>query len=136
MNTSRNIARVQEMYAAFGRGDVPAIVEHFAEDIEWEYGALAANPPWLQTRHGRGAAATFFKDLTALDITRFEPKTFLESGNTVVVLIDCEATHRTTGRKFVEEDEVHIWHFNDTGKVMRFRHRCDTLQEAMLVVPQ
>jgi hypothetical protein len=27
----------------------------------------------------------------------------------------------------VEEDEVHIWHFDEQGRVVRFRHRLDTL---------
>jgi ketosteroid isomerase-like protein len=31
-----NIATVQEIYAAFGRGDIPAILDRLAEDIDWE----------------------------------------------------------------------------------------------------
>lgn len=43
-----------------------------------------------------------------------------------MALIDLDATVRATGRRVVEEDEVHIWHFNDAGFVQRFRHRADT----------
>jgi hypothetical protein len=35
---------------------------------------------------------------------------------------------RATGRRIVEEDEVHLWHFNAEGHVQRFRHRADTHQ--------
>ena len=44
------------------------------------------------------------------------------------VLIDLEGTVRSTKLRVVEEDEVHIWHFDPKGKVSRFRHRADTFQ--------
>lgn len=36
-NTASNIQTVQEIYAAFGRGDIPAIPGHLAENVIWEY---------------------------------------------------------------------------------------------------
>jgi len=42
------------------------------------------------------------------------------------VLIELEFVVRATGLRVVEEDEVHIFHFDDSGKVRRFRHRLDT----------
>ena len=50
--------------------------------------------------------------------------------DTVVDLVNSEYTARATGRKVVEVDEVHIWHFNAAGRVQRFRHRADTLLQA------
>jgi ketosteroid isomerase-like protein len=123
-----HIEKVQSIYAAFGRGDVPAILAHLAEDVEWEYGHNSTQVPWLQPRRGRTAVGGFFQALADLDISAFQPKTFLESGNVVVVLLDLEATVRSTGRPVVEVDEVHIWYFNDAGQVGRFRHRADTHQ--------
>lgn len=32
------IETVRQIYAAFGRGDVPAILACLAEDVDWEYG--------------------------------------------------------------------------------------------------
>jgi uncharacterized protein len=119
---------VQEMYAAFGRGDVPAILEHLAPDIEWEYDASPTEVPWLQPRQGRSGAAGFFASLQDLEFHRFEPRLILEEGQTVVALCDVEATVRKTGLRFEERDEVHIWHFGDDGLVTRFRHRADTLK--------
>jgi uncharacterized protein len=121
-----NIATVQQIYDAFGKGDVPAIVGHLADDVDWEYGGDATGLPWLQFRRGRAQVPGFFHDLAALDIQRFQPTTFLESGNVVVVLIELEVVVRATGRRVVEEDEVHIWSFDDSGRVRRFRHRLDT----------
>ena len=121
-----HIGTVQQLYEAFGKGDVPAILGNLADDVDWEYGGDATGLPWLQARRGRAQVAGFFQDLAALDIQRFEPTTFLESGNAVVVLIQLEVVVRATGRRVVEEDEVHIWHFDDSGQVRRFRHRLDT----------
>jgi ketosteroid isomerase-like protein len=123
-----NTETVQQIYTAFGRGDIRAILERLADDVEWEYGVNATEVPWLQPRHGRAAVAGFFQSLAALEFHRFEPKTFLESGSVVVVLIDLEATVKATGQRIVEEDEAHIWHFDARGQVCRFRHRVDTHQ--------
>lgn len=123
-----NVETVQQIYAAFGRGDVPAIVEHFAEDIVWEYGVNSTDIPWLQPLHGRAETVRFFEALGAVELRRFEPKAFLEGGDLVVVVLDFEAVVRETGRVIVEEDEAHIWRFDANGKVRRFRHRADTHQ--------
>lgn len=119
---------VHQIYQAFGRGDVPAILDQLAEDVEWEYGISSTDVPWLQPRRGRAQVAEFFQALAALEIQKFQPKAFLEGGSLVVALVDLEATVRSTGRRVVEEDEAHIWRFDAAGKVSRFRHRADTYQ--------
>lgn len=125
-----HIPGIQDIYAAFGRGDVAAILERLADSVEWEYGIASTDVPWLQPRRGREAVGGFFAALgSALEIHRFETKTFLESGNVVVALCDFEATVKATGRRIDEQDEVHIWHFDAAGQVSRFRHRADTHQQ-------
>lgn len=121
-----NVQTVQNIYDAFGRGDVPSILGHLREDIDWDYGIVDAGVPWLRARKGIGEVPGFFESLGALDFQKFQPQTFLESGNIVVVLIDLEVVVKATGRPVEEKDEVHIWHFDDEGKVMRFCHRVDT----------
>jgi ketosteroid isomerase-like protein len=123
-----NVETVQKIYEAFGRGDIAAILGHLTPDVEWEYGLVSTDVPWLQPQHGAGEVPRFFEALRALDFQRFEPKAFLESGDLVVVLVDFEATVASTRQRIVEEDEVHIWYFNAAGKVRRFRHRADTHQ--------
>lgn len=120
---------VQEMYAAFGRGDVPAILERLDPDIDWEYNGSPTEVPWLQPRQGRTGAAEFFQSLGELEFHRFEPKAILADGNLVVALVDAEVTVRKTGLRADEHEEVHLWHFGDDGRVTRFRHRCDTLKQ-------
>ncbi len=130
------IATVQHIYAAFGRGDIPAILACLAEDVEWEY-ASAPNPvPWLQPLHGRSQVPQFFDALlTRVEFHRFEPRQVLGEGALVVGLVDLEATVRATGKRVVEVDEVHLFHFDSAGRVARFRHRCDTLLHAQALQP-
>lgn len=121
-----NMETVQAIYDAFGRGDVPAILAHLAEDIEWEYSTLDAGVPWLQPRKGRAEVPNFFASLSALEIQKFQPKTLLESGNIVIALIDLEMVVKASGHRVREEDEVHIWSFDSQGRISRFCHRMDT----------
>lgn len=123
-----HVKTVQTIYEAFGRGDVPTILGHLADDVEWEYGHVSTNVPWLQPHRGRARVTGFFQAMADMEIQKFEPKTFLADGNVVAVLIDLEATVRSTKRRIVEEDEVHLWYFDANGKVSRFRHRADTFQ--------
>jgi uncharacterized protein len=69
-----NLDTVQQIYAAFGRGDVPAILGHLHESVEWEYGVNSTDVPWLQPRHGREGAGAFFVALSEIDIHRFAVK--------------------------------------------------------------
>jgi ketosteroid isomerase-like protein len=131
-----NLATVQDIYDAFGKGDVPRILGHISEGVAWEHGAGASDIPWLQPRSGREGAAAFLSSLADLRFEQFQPKTFLESGNLVVVLLDVEATVVSTGRRISEEDQIHLWNFDDDGQVERFRHRVDTLQHQRACMPQ
>ncbi|MCW5610812.1 MAG: nuclear transport factor 2 family protein [Rubrivivax sp.] len=125
------IETVRHIYAAFGRGDVPAILACLADDVAWEYGQPPHPAPWLQQRRGRAAVPGFFDALLSnVEFHRFEPKRQLADGLLVVGLVDFEATVRKTGRKVIEVDEVHLFHFNEAGQVLRFAHRADTLQHA------
>jgi uncharacterized protein len=123
-----NLATLQNIYAAFQRGDIPTLLASLAENVEWEYGVTSTDVPWLQPRRGREAVTGFFQALGAVDFHRLEPTAFLESGSVIVVLFQVEGTIKATGRRVSEEDEVHIWHFDDAGRVARFRHRADTHQ--------
>ena len=110
---------------------MPAILSALSESVDWEYGSTSDDVPWLVRRAGLDGAGRFFASLAGLDIHRFVPTRLLDGGSVVVALIDLEFTVKATGKRVVEEDEVHIWHFDDGGKVSRFRHRVDTHQHVL-----
>jgi ketosteroid isomerase-like protein len=120
-----NLQTVQEIYGAFGKGDVPAILSKLADNVEWDTDA-AGDVPLNKPRRGRDGVGEFFAATQLVDFTNFSPTTFLESGNVVVALIDVAFTVKATGKSMTQLDEVHIWRFDNEGKVASFRHRVDT----------
>lgn len=122
-----NSKTVQAIYAAFGRGDVPAILEHIGEDCLWEYQPTTTDVPYLQARRGRGGVAEFLQTLgTEVQVTKFEVTAVLESARIVVALLNVDGTIKKTGKSWREVDEAHVWHFDERGKVVKFRHCADT----------
>jgi ketosteroid isomerase-like protein len=123
-----HVETVRGIYAAFGRQDVNAILEQLAPDVDWEYAYRDEGIPWLMPRRGREGALAFFQSLAALRLEKFVLKQLLGDGSLVVATLDVEGVAVATGKRFVEQDEVHLWHFNARGQVQRFRHVVDTLQ--------
>lgn len=122
-----NIGTVQAIYEAFGRGDVPAILERLDEGIEWERNGMGHGVPWLAPGRGKAHVGQFFASLAAVDIGKFVPMNLLEGGNQVVAVIDIELTVKATGRT-VRDEELHLWTFGEDGKVVSFHHVVDTAQ--------
>jgi ketosteroid isomerase-like protein len=127
-----NTETVQGLYAAFGRGDVPAILERLADDVVWDNSGVASREcPWNGQFNGKANVPGFFaavgENLDFEDGT-FEPRTFVESGNTVAVVLRLESQLRKNGRR-LENDSVHVWTFDDSGLVIRYQHFNDTAQE-------
>jgi ketosteroid isomerase-like protein len=121
-----NADTVQEIYEAFGRGDVSAILDKLDDSVEWETQAPVSGVPWLQSRRGKANVAGFFESLAPLKITRFEPHTFFDGGNKIFVLIAFEATNQ--GKNYSFPNNGHLWQFNSAGKVIRYDHITDTAQ--------
>ena len=125
------IETVQQIYGAFGRGDVPAMLALLADDVEWEYNHFPNPAPWLQPIRGRQNMPRFFEALAALEFTQFEPRHFFGHANLVVDVVDIAFTVKATGQRVIEPETVHLWHFNAEGLVSQFRHRVDTWQTAL-----
>ena len=119
---------VKEIYAAYERGETDTILNRLAEDVEWDYAIEPLGVPWLERRRGKSQVPQFFASHSAFELHRFQPKVFLENGSVVVVLIDVELTVKSTGRRIVEQDEIHIWHFDTQGRITKFGHKVDTHQ--------
>jgi ketosteroid isomerase-like protein len=120
-----NIDTVKAVYEAFGKGDVPAILEKLDPNVEWDtqYESPAA-APWLEPRRGRDNVPGFFEALAPLQITRFEPFFFGEDGDQVVSIVNFEADHK--GKHYLQPFSAHLWTFGGDGKILSFRHMVDT----------
>ncbi len=123
-----NVDKVKKVYEAFGRGDVPAILEVMSPEVDWDYGHTT-DVPWLAPRRGREGVGAFFRAIAeGLEFRRFVPKEIFASPDDriVIALLDVEAVAKATGRALREEDEIHVWRFGTDGRVARFRHAVDT----------
>lgn len=120
------VETVQEIYAAFGRQDIPAIIDRMADDVAWEHDVVDHGSPILRPGVGREAVARFFQTIgERLDITRFEVRNLLASGNQVAAVIDIGVTDRRSGQDLSDASEIHLWTIDD-GEVTAFRHHVDT----------
>jgi ketosteroid isomerase-like protein len=82
-----NAETVQEIYEAFGHGDVTTILDKLDDAVEWETTVPVPEVPWLLARHGKTNIVGFFQSLAPLKITRFEPHMIFDGGDKVFVLI-------------------------------------------------
>lgn len=120
-----NLDTVKQMYEAYGRGDIPAILDKLDENVEWDTEtSTPGGVPWLEPRRGKASIPGFFESLAPLEFTRFEPHTFFESGEKVFVLIAIEANNED--KHYAIPNEGHLWQFNASGKVVKLDHVTDT----------
>lgn len=110
---------VQQLYQAFGHGDVAAIVEKLADEVDWQF-VGSPGLPYGGPRHSRQAVAEFFAAVAEADeIHVFEPREFIEAGEHVTVLGWERSTARDTGKTF-ESEWVHVFTVQH-GKIVRWR---------------
>ena len=118
-----NLETIKKIYEAFGKGDVPFILEQLADDVDWEKwldnSVQKADVPYLRYKKGAARVGEFFAEIPALKITDFRLLSLMEGENQVAAEIFLET-------EFYTDEEIHLWTFNDEGKVTRFRHYIDT----------
>lgn len=118
-----NLATVKAIYEAFGRGDIPFILEQLSDDVEWEKwtdnSAQKVGLPYLRSQRGKSGAEEFFSFVPDLGIRKFEVLSLMEGGNQIAAEIEIEAAN-------FSDEEIHLWTFDAGGKVVRFRHYLDT----------
>ena len=102
-DTNEPLATVERMFAAFGAGDLDALIETVHPDSRWIY--LGANPELTKAEFvGRASVRKFFETiLERLDITEFNTDEFIVDGDTVVVFGSEAGKVKATGKTFRNE---------------------------------
>lgn len=122
------IETAQRLYQAFGRGDIAAILDEVADDVDWAAEAASASIPWYGSHRGKNEVPRFFDEIGSnVEITEFTPLSFTSNATDVVVTVWWEYTVRTTG-KHAAMYMQHWWRFDDNGKIVFFRGSEDTEQ--------
>jgi ketosteroid isomerase-like protein len=130
MSTSKTITNtdtIRKIYEAFGRRDVPGILEHLADNVDWDNSRTAAREiPWYGNFSGKNKVPEFFMAVAQhIDLPVFEPREFVGEGNHVVVRLHLKGVLKKNS-KSVEYDAIHFWTFDGSGRVSAYRQYNDT----------
>jgi ketosteroid isomerase-like protein len=132
MSGEVNIKIIQGVYEAFGRGDVAAVLDAVAEDVDWAAEAAGTGAPWYGVRHGKDEVVKFFEEFgTAMEVEEWTPLAFAASDADVHSVVRIRARARATG-KALTMNLHHFFTMRD-GKIAYYRGTEDTAQtEAVL----
>lgn len=123
--SNANVALVQSLYAAFGRGEIATIVNAMVQNAPWEMVGRATDFPTLGVRKGPDGVRDFFDTVGQhLDFSEFSPDEFYAADDKVFVLGHYTMTLKKTGKPFAS-DWIHIFTIQD-GKVAAFKEFTDT----------
>ncbi|HEY4595454.1 MAG TPA: nuclear transport factor 2 family protein [Thermoanaerobaculia bacterium] len=127
---SDHLATATAIYEAFGRGDIPGLLEHISDDVQWEAWAdntaQKAGVGWMVPRRGKAGVAEFFQVVAEeLDIQEFQVLSLMAGGNQVAAEFVISANLKK-GEGSYRDEEMHLWTFGADGKVVRLRHYLDT----------
>jgi hypothetical protein len=113
-----NVRIVRQGYEAFGRNDLPGLLNLLHQSVKWTTPG-PADLPTAGVRTGHAQVEEFFRSLAATaDILRFEPRDFIAQGDRVVVLGDDTSRVKATG-KAVDFRWTHVFTLHE-GKVIAF----------------
>ena len=123
MTTNKEI--IENAYASFARGDVPAALGAMADDINW---TEAEGFPLAGSYVGPQAdlEGVFMRLGEIGDDFAVLPEQFVADGDTVVALGTYEWKHKSSGEPAVVK-MAHVWTM-EGGKAVAFQQHVDTLR--------
>ncbi len=128
-----HVTDLKELYAAFGRGEVPTVLDAMHPEIEWR--EAEGNPYASEGGPFTGPQEILDKLFVRLneewnDFT-VTPETFHDAGETVVVEGRYSGSFKATGREN-NAPFCHVWTY-DGDKIRKFQQYTNTaaIQEAM-----
>jgi ketosteroid isomerase-like protein len=118
--SAENLQVVRDVYAAFARNDIPAVLVALDENIEWTTSMLLRSGATYRGHEGveklLGALGEVWQEMSA------EPEEFIDGGDTIVVVVRERAT---TSSGSTDTVAVHLWRMR-SGKAIAFTEYIDT----------
>jgi len=112
--SDQRIDTIENVYEAFGRGDVGFILDQLTDDVDWASCPDSDIAPWRGVR-SKDEVPAFFKTLgETLQITEFAPLAFGSNETDVMAVTRWSATAPATG-KSATMDIHHWWRFRDAA---------------------
>jgi ketosteroid isomerase-like protein len=125
---AKNIEFVKDLYAAFGRGDLPYILERFAPQLEAfgvNAGGRAKAPFHFQGKTREDVARYFEALMGTMEPLRLEPQHYAAGGDYVYATLYHEYKVRKTGKVLSLNNGVHRFKVKD-GMVVAWLAADDT----------
>jgi len=123
-----NLAVISDIYAAFGRGDIPTILDRIAPECRWESWAdnrgQRAGLPTSQLRIGPAGVAEFFVAMNQIEMHDFQLLDTLSNEHQAAAEVEIEYT--TPAGQRMRDQELHLWTLDEQQRVIRMRHYVDT----------
>lgn len=120
------------IYQAFGTGDLPAIMEKIADEVDWGLdpeAPVVRALPWAGrvTTKEQVASVYFAGVASTLEVTAFEPLAVAQDGDHVAAVLRTGFVVRATG-KSIDALECHFFTFGPDSRVVAYqpipRHGC------------
>jgi ketosteroid isomerase-like protein len=125
MSEHDNVATVRAAYAAWRRGDIPAVLDALTEDVEWEMPGPPEIVPYAGLWRGQAAMTRYFAVLSeTVEFEEYELESIVAQGDQVVVVGRSRVLAKQTGRAF--DDHFAHWFEFRGGKAARMRYYTDT----------
>ena len=117
---------VEDIYAAFSRGDIQTILSHLSPNVEWNAMGESSKIPYGRRYVGISEVPHFFADLgNSFQMTGFTVDEMYQNGNVVTAY----GEHKGIGIKSGIASETKWamrWEFNNDGQVIRYNNFFDT----------
>jgi ketosteroid isomerase-like protein len=134
MAADENIKTIQNLYEAFGRGDLAVILDAVSDDVDWATDTSSVAAPWYGVRTGKAGVTGFFEAFGwAMEVDEFTPQTFAANDTDVLTVVRCRARARATG-KALDMNLHHHFVFGG-GKIIYYRGTEDTAQTQDVLKP-
>jgi uncharacterized protein len=136
-STRSNGLTIAELYGAFGRGDLPAVLDMLADDVSWDadwadnYAQRDGGLDHFRPRRGPAGAAEFFAVLAEYTFNDFQVQAIISDDQYVVARVAIDVSLPGGGR--VRDEELHLWTFDAAGKIVALRHYIDTAKHLAAV---
>lgn len=125
-----NATAIGELYGAFGRGDLSAVLGMLADDVSWDadwadnFAQRDGGLDHFRPRHGRAGAAEFFSVLAGYTFNDFQVQAVIAGDAYVVARVTIDVSLPSGGR--MRDEELHLWSFDADGRIVALRHYIDT----------
>jgi ketosteroid isomerase-like protein len=119
-----NVQLVWDLYSAFGKRDIPAILERLSPDVEWPEPSNPFNPAGGMHHGHKGFLEWADVGRRSEDIQNLEINKILADENSAAVICFMRCRAIPTDKVY-ESDFVHYLEF-ENGKVKKFQEFFDT----------